>query len=167
MIQYYPAMDPTSFFVRAWRLSQQKSLEHLAREAKLPASILEAIETTDYDCQLSHIESLAQALGIPPAWLFEDPAHFELLFKAEDGEEDKAGVQTWSSTGVDPVLERIVKASRYDRSLYALLTTLLQNGDAKLLRAAEMSLRSLVKQSRQPTIPWQSRPSGHFEPPSD
>jgi len=33
--------------------------------------------------------------------------------------------------------------------------------------AAEMSLRSLVKQSRQATVPWQQRPSGHFEPPSD
>ncbi len=167
MIQYDPAMGPTTFFVRAWRLSQQKSLEHLAMEARLSVSILDAIETTDYDCHLSHIESLAQALGIPPAWLFEDPAHFELLFNAGDGEEDNTGVQPWISTGVDPVLERIVRARRYDRSLYVLLTTLLQNGDAKLLRAAEMSLRSLVKQSRQPTVPWQSRPSGHFEPPSD
>lgn len=165
MIQYYPGMDPTRFFVRAWRLSQQKSSEHLAMEANLSASVLEAIETTDYDCQLSTIESLAHALGIPPAWLFADPAHFELLFKADDGEE--GGIQPGSSTGVDPVFERIVKASRYDQSLYVLLTALLQNGDAKLLRAAEMSLRSLVKQSRQATVPWQSRPSGHFEPPSD
>ena len=54
-----------------------------------------------------------------------------------------------------------------DRSLYVLLTALMQAGDPKLLRAAEMSLRSLVKQSRQATVPWQQRPSGHFEPPND
>lgn len=136
-------------------------------EAKVSASILEAIETSDYDCQLSTIESLAQALGIPPAWLFLDPAHFELLLKADDDEESEGGVRPWNSTAVDPVLERIVKASRDDRSLYALLTALLQNGDPKLLRAAEMSLRSLVKQSKQATVPWLSRPSGHFEPPTD
>ncbi|TKS60400.1 MAG: hypothetical protein EWM72_01438 [Nitrospira sp.] len=53
------------------------------------------------------------------------------------------------------------------RSLYVLLTALIQAGDPKLLRAAEVSLRSLVKQSRQAAAPWQQRPSGHFEPPSD
>jgi hypothetical protein len=30
-----------------------------------------------------------------------------------------------------------------------------------------VNLRSLVKQAKQATIPWQNRPSGHFEPPSD
>jgi transcriptional regulator with XRE-family HTH domain len=167
LIQYDPTMEQTRLFVRAWRLSQQKSLEALAMEANLSASVLEAIEITDYDCALSTIESLAQALGILPAWLFADPAHFKLLFRTDDGEEDEGGEQPWSSPGVDPVLERIVRASGYDRSLYVLLTVLLQDGDAKLLRAAEMSLRSLVKQSKQATVPWQSRPSGHFEPPND
>lgn len=33
--------------------------------------------------------------------------------------------------------------------------------------AAEVNLRSLLKQSRQATVPRQSRPPGHFEPPSD
>jgi hypothetical protein len=65
------------------------------------------------------------------------------------------------------VTDRILAGSRADRSLYVLLTTLMQAGDPKLLRAAEMSLRSLVKQARQATVPWQQRPSGHFEPPSD
>jgi hypothetical protein len=54
-----------------------------------------------------------------------------------------------------------------DRSLYVLLTALMQAGDPKLLRAAEVSLRSLVKQARQATVPWQQHPPGHFEPPSD
>src|SRR5687767_13442322 len=107
LIQYDPTMDQTRLFVRAWRLSQQKSLEALAMEAKLSASVLEVIETTDYDCQLSIMESMAQALGIPLAWLFADPAHFELLFKADDGEEDEGGTQPCSSIGIDPVLERI------------------------------------------------------------
>ncbi|MFO0729744.1 MAG: hypothetical protein U0361_01885 [Nitrospiraceae bacterium] len=51
--------------------------------------------------------------------------------------------------------------------MFVLVTALLQSGDPKLLRAAEVSLRSLVKQAKQATVPWQSRPPGHFEPPSD
>jgi len=65
------------------------------------------------------------------------------------------------------VTERVLRGARHERELYVLLTALLQSGDPKLLLAAETSLRSLVKQARRPTIPWQSRPSGHFEPPSD
>lgn len=157
-------MDSVRLFIRDWRSSQKKTLDQLAIQAGLSTSELEAIETADQDCRLATIESLAQALGIPPAWLFADPAHFELLFKAD---EEESGSQAEVSAEVDPVLERIIKASGYERSLYVLLTALLQSGDAKLLRAAEMSLRSLLKQSRQTTVPWQSRPSGHFEPPSD
>ena len=54
-----------------------------------------------------------------------------------------------------------------DRSLYVLLTAIMQSGEPKLLRAAEVNLQSLVKQAKQATIPWQNRPSGHFEPPND
>ena len=48
-----------------------------------------------------------------------------------------------------------------------LLTSLLRHGEPKLLRAAEVNLRSLLKQARTSTVPWQNRPSGHFEPPND
>lgn len=51
--------------------------------------------------------------------------------------------------------------------LCILLTALLGGGDPKLLRAAELSQRSLVRQSKQATLPWQNRQPGYFDPPSD
>jgi transcriptional regulator with XRE-family HTH domain len=134
--------------IQAWRLSKNQSLESLSALTGLSTSA-------------ATLQTLATALGIPPGWLFDNPQLFRCLFG--DGEdEDEPG-----ATSPDPLTERIVAGSRMDRSLYVLLTTLVQAGDPKLLRAAEMSLRSLAKQSRQATVPWQQRPSGHFEPPSD
>jgi hypothetical protein len=109
------------------------------------------------------LETLAAAIGIPAGWMFGDPKHLELLTTDPDGEVTDAP----GPDALDPVTERILRSARYERELYVLLTVLLRSGDPKLMRAAEASLRSLVKQSRQPTVPWQSRPSGHFEPPSD
>ena len=63
--------------------------------------------------------------------------------------------------------ERILHGKQVDQELYVLLTSLLRHGEPKLIRAAEVNLRSLLKQARTATVPWQSRPSGHFEPPSD
>lgn len=147
--------------IQAWRLSKNHSLTSLSDAAGIPSSLLEQIETAQTDPTAGVLEALAAALHIPPAWLFENPHSFECLFTdAEEFEEPEV-------TEVDPVTSRILAGSRMDRSLYVLLTTLMQAGDPKLLRAAEMSLRSLVKQSRQATVPWLQRPSGHFEPPSD
>ena len=67
----------------------------------------------------------------------------------------------------DPVTGHILRGNRQSQELYVLLTALLQSGEPKLLRAAEVNLRSLVKQAKTTTVPWQSRPPGHFEPPSD
>ena len=95
--------------------------------------------------------------------------HLRFLFPycRTDAQQDGDQVIAVMRTGADPVLERILVAAGHDRSLYVLLTALMQSSDPKLLRAAEVSLRSLVKQSKQATVPWQSRPPGHFEPPSD
>jgi transcriptional regulator with XRE-family HTH domain len=147
--------------IQGWRLSKKRSLESLSDEAGIPLSLLEQIEADQTDPFVSTIEALAVALRIPPSWLFGSPQFFEYLF-AESDEDDKP-----DAAQIDPVTDRILAGSQMDRSLYVLLTTLMQAGDPKLLRAAEMSLRSLVKQSRQATVPWQQRPSGHFEPPSD
>lgn len=147
--------------IQAWRHSKGISLERLAQTAGLPASELEGIEAGDVDPAVSTVESLAAALKIPPSWLFGHPTAFDLLFRDPEGE------GTDCHDHLDPVTERILSGSRMDRSLYVLLTALMQSAEPKLLRAAEMSLRSLVKQSRQATVPWQNRPSGHFEPPSD
>lgn len=155
-------MPNVGTLIRAWRISQQCSEQALAERAGIATSVLEALESEQADPQASTLESLAGALKIPLPWLFIHPTDVDLLCKDDD---EPAPLSTL--TGADPVLERILVAAGHDRSLYVLLTALMQSGDPKLLRAAEVSLRSLVKQSKQATVPWQSRPPGHFEPPSD
>ncbi|MFO0701092.1 MAG: helix-turn-helix transcriptional regulator [Nitrospira sp.] len=147
--------------IQSWRLERKLSLEALSDAAGISPSLLEQIEADQTDPTARILEALAGALCIPPTWLFDSPSSFEYLFTDPDEGEEP------DSTQLDPVTHRILSGSRADRSLYVLLTTLIQSGDPKLLRAAEVSLRSLVKQSRQATVPWQQRPSGHFEPPSD
>lgn len=150
-------------FIQGWRVSRNHSLESLSDAAGIPTALLEQIEANQADPTTGTIEALASALRVPPSWLFDDPQSFKCLFEESNEHE----IEEPSVSQPDPVTERILTGSRTDRSLYVLLTTLLQTGDPKLLRAAEVSLRSLVKQSRQATVPWQQRPSGHFEPPSD
>ena len=147
--------------IRAWRQSKNISVESLSDVAVISPTLLEQIEAQEIDPTLATVQALANAIGIPPAWLFDSPQSFDHLFRDTDGPEEPG------HSDVDPVTVRILTASRLDRTLFVLLTTLMQAGDPKLLRAAEVSLLSLVKQSRQTTVPWQQRPSGHFEPPSD
>ena len=148
-------------FIQGWRLSKNRSIESLSDAAGISTTLLEQIEADQTDPSTNTIQAIASALRIPPSWLFDNPRTFECLFS------DSAEDEVPETSQIDPVTDRILAGSRTDRSLYVLLTALLQAGDPKLLRAAEMSLRSLVKQSRQATVPWQQRPSGHFEPPSD
>ena len=160
-----PTMSADGLFIRAWRVSHQLSIDDLAKKTGIPASTLDALEMDDRDIRLSTIELVARGLGIPAAWLHTDPAEFDLLFKDEGEEADPTcHPAPWRA---DPLFGRIREGSRDHRSLYTLLTALLRTGDSKLIRAAEVSLKSLLKQSRQTALPWQSRPSGHFEPPSD
>lgn len=147
--------------IQAWRVSRGHSIDDLALELNLDIHTIEEIEAEELDPSASTLESLAAALKIPVAWLFTHPAAFQQLFHDADDE------QTAFPAGQDPVTERILAGSRMDRSLFVLLTALIQSAEPRLLRAAEMSLRSLVKQSKPATVPWQNRPSGHFEPPSD
>lgn len=148
--------------VQAWRESRGRSIESLAEQAGLPVSALAAIESGEADPPVSTLDRIATALGVPVSWLHGDPKHLEWLTAADDDESEPA-----SADSIDPVIERILLAARQDRGLYALLTAVLASGNPKLIRAAEMSLRSLAKQSRQAIVPWQSRPPGHFEPPLD
>lgn len=147
--------------IQAWRISRGHSVDDLAAESHLLPHVIEEIEAEEVDPPASLLETLAGALKIPPAWLFSHPTSFRTLF--DDPEEDVKS----TLAGPDPVTERILAGSRMDYSLYVLLTAIMQSGEPKLLRAAEVNLRSLVKQAKQATIPWQNRPSGHFEPPSD
>ena len=146
--------------IQAWRLSRGLSPEYVAGEAGISLGTLDEIETESLDPSTGTLERLASVLKIPVAWLFADPNAFQLLFPESDEPEE-------APDGPDPITERILTGSRIDRSLYVMLTALIQSGEPKLLRAAEMSLKSLVKQSKQSTVPWQNRPPGHFEPPSD
>jgi transcriptional regulator with XRE-family HTH domain len=147
--------------IQAWRISRGHSVDVLAAESHLQPHVLEEIEADVIDPSAALLEALATAMKIPPAWLFSHPTSFRILF--DDPEEDERS----TPVGPDPVTERILAGSRMDRSLYVLLTAIVQSGEPKLLRAAEVNLRSLVKQAKQATIPWQNRPSGHFEPPND
>lgn len=149
--------------IRAWRSSRNCADTALATRGGIPLSVLEDIEAEKVDPPHSVLQALADGLGIPLSWLFVHPSQMDLLCKED---EDDGGFLN-SIEGADPVVERILRAADHDRTLFVLVTALLQSGDPKLLRAAEVSLRSLVKQSKQATVPWQSRPPGHFEPPSD
>ena len=152
---------PIGSQIQAWRASRGFSVDYLATQANLSLQTLEEIEAELVDPSSTTLESLATAMKIPVAWLFTHPSSFRLLFHEPD-EPDSL-----TPDGPDPVTERILTGSRMDRALYVMLTALIQSGEPKLLRAAEMSLKSLVKQSKQSTVPWQNRPSGHFEPSSD
>lgn len=149
--------------IQSWRVSRGHSLSALAARAGLPVDSLEAIEAGQTDPSLSIMEAVATALGVPPSWLHGDPKQLQLLTDDPDGDESESPPLDTT----DPVIERILIAAHHERELYVLLTRLLQAGDPKLIRAAEVSLRSLVKQAKQATVPWMSRPPGHFEPPSD
>ena len=147
--------------IQAWRLSKKQSVAAVAERAGLKADLLEAIEAGELDPPASTLETLAAALGVPVPWLYGDPKHMALLVDADgDGE-------TAPTTDIDPVTERVLLGSREEYELYVLLTAILLSGDPKLRLAVEASLRSLAKQAKQPTVPWQSRPPGHFEPPND
>ncbi len=113
--------------LQAWRLSRGQPTDVLAQKADLPVAIVEAIEAGDLDPPVSTLESLASALQVPVPWLFANPKDFELLF--EQSEEECEGGGPFQLDGVDPVTERIVHGTRYDRSLYVLLTALIQNGN--------------------------------------
>jgi len=149
-------------YIQAWRITRGHSVDDLAVESHLLPHVLEEIEAEEVDPSASQLEALAAVMKIPPAWLFSHPTSFRTLFDDPDMEESSS-----APIGPDPVTERILVGSRMDRSLYVLLTAIMQSGEPKLLRAAEVTLRSLVKQAKQATIPWQNRPSGHFEPPND
>ncbi|MDH5666446.1 MAG: helix-turn-helix transcriptional regulator [Nitrospira sp.] len=147
--------------IQAWRLFQKQSLESVSDLSGLSIDQLEQIEEDQVDPSVTTLQVIAAALRIPPAWLFDSPQSFTYLFT------DSEQLEDFDTSQSDPVTVRILTGSRLNRSLYVLLTTLMEADDPKVLRTAEVSLRSLVKQSRRSAVSWQQRPSGHFEPPSD
>jgi transcriptional regulator with XRE-family HTH domain len=147
--------------IQAWRLSKRQPVTALAERAGLPVESLEAIEAGELDPSASMLETLASAIGVPVSWLYGNPEHLERLLDADER------VESVQAGTVDPVTQRILLGSREEYELYVLLTSILLSGEPKLRLAVEASLRSLAKQAKQPAVPWQSRPPGHFEPPAD
>ncbi|NKB82162.1 MAG: helix-turn-helix domain-containing protein [Nitrospirales bacterium] len=150
-------------YVQAWRQARQYTITALATKSGIEPKVLEAFEAGAIDPPVSMLQTVAQVLAIPLGWLFSSPQSFEALFS--DPDEDETSFSAINNP--DPVTERILLASQHEQEIYVLLTALLQSGDPKLVRAAEVSLRSLLKQARLSAIPWGARPSGHFEPPND
>ena len=146
----------------AWRTSRGLSQGELAARAGLSEAVVQGVEAGTIDPTAGMLESVAGILGVPVSWLYIEPLHLDLLAADEGDEPEEA-----SPSSPDPVLDRMLQARDRDRELYVLLTALLQAGDAKLIRAAEVNLRSLIKQAKQAAVPWASRAPGHFEPPSD
>ena len=157
---------PIVLHVPSWRKIRGYSPEALAERAGLSSATLCAIEGGDLDPPASMLGALATALEIPPGWLFYDPQAIRLL-TADPDEDDAAQEADPLYDSPDPVTQRILQQAGPGRELFVLLTALLQHGDPSLLRAAEVNLRSLLKQVRAATLPWGSRPPGNFEPPSD
>lgn len=141
----------------SWRVARRVAPEELARRAGIDSAHLDAIERGDEDPTTSTLASLASGLGVPPGWVYDDPKRL-LALLGDDGED--AGE-------LDPVTARILAAAGPERTLFTLLAQLVCSGEPRLVRAAEVSLLSLVKQIPKTTVPWESRPPGHFEPPSD
>jgi transcriptional regulator with XRE-family HTH domain len=143
--------------IAAWRMARRLAPDDVAKRAVIALTRLSAIERGEEEASGSEIEALASSLGIPPGWLYDDPKQFLALVES-DGE---------SCIESDPVTARMLAAAGAERALFTLLAQLVWAGEPRLVRAAEVSLRSLVKQIPRTTVPWETRPPGHFEPPSD
>ncbi len=141
----------------AWRMARRAAPDEVARRSGVDPARLDAIEEGDADATGAEIEAIASALGVPPGWLYDDPK--QLLPLIESDTEDQ--------TDTDPVTARMLAAARTERALFTLLAQLVWAGEPRLVRAAEVNLRSLVKQIPRTTVPWETRPPGHFEPPAD
>ncbi len=152
-------------FVQRWRLKRGLSSSDLEKKAGLSQESVQMLESGELDPPASMLDSIAHVFGIPVSWLYGDPDQLETLLR-EHSDGDSEGQEALEGS-VDPVLEQILRAQHSERNLFHLLSVLIQNGEEKQLRAAEINLRSLIKQARVSLIPWENRQPGNFDPPSD
>ena len=146
-----------------WCQAKGLSLADLSRQTGVAMTSLQDFQKGEWDAPLSVITAIAQSLDVPVSWLHSDPRTIQRLWN--DPDEDHPEFPDTSSS--DPIFQRMIQASREYQDIFILLTSILHHGDPKLIRAAQVSLQSLLKQARPTTVPWGSRPPGHFEPPSD
>ncbi len=149
--------------LRAWCQHKGLSVADLSQKTGVDLTGLQHSQQEEWDPPVSVMTTLAQALDIPVSWLHSDPRTIQRLWN--DPDDDNPMLPDPSTT--DPVFQRMTEVYREYQDTYILLTSILHHGDPKLIRAAQVNLQSLLKQARPTSLPWGSRPPGHFEPPSD
>lgn len=159
----YDRLMSISLHINQWCQFRGITLSELAEKTGLSVQTLQSMQHDGLDASVSVFEIIAGNLNIPTTWLYYDPQIIQRLWNEPD--EDSPELPYTSS--FDPLFQRIIQTSRQYRDIFVLLTSILHHGDPKLIRAAQVSLQSLLKQVRPSTVPWGSRPPGHFEPPSD
>ena len=150
-------------YLHTWCQIRELSLDELSDQTGISKAILQSIQAGETDPTLSVLEKISIGLNIPISWLHHSPQTIQRLWNDQD--EDHPSLPDRPSA--DPLFERIFQLSREHQEIFTLLTNLLHYGDPKLIRAAQVNLQSLFKQARNTTVPWGSRPPGHFEPPSE
>ncbi len=146
-----------------WVQIKGLTLKDLSDQTGIPQTLLREIQSGDSDPPLSTLEKISTELQIPLSWLHLSPQAIQRLWNDQDDDDPTLP----ATDSPDPLFERIFQASREHQEVFTLLTNLIHYGDPKLIRAAQVNLQSLFKQARNTTVPWGSRPPGHFEPPSD
>jgi transcriptional regulator with XRE-family HTH domain len=149
--------------IHQWCQVRGITLSELAEKTATESHILQSLQSDPSDISVSVLDTIAGHLHIPTAWLHYDPHVIQQLWN--DPDEDNPELPPASAS--DPLFHRIFQTSREYQDIFVTLTSLLHHGDHKLIRAAHVSLQSLLKQARPTTVPWGSRPPGHFEPPSE
>ncbi len=149
--------------LQQWCDYRQFTQTQLSEKTGIARTTLELIQQGTLDPPLSVLDSIAQQLNIPTAWLHYDPRMIQRLWNDPDDEEPELP----DNPAMDPIFARMIQVQRQHPEVFILLTNLVHYGDPQLIRAAQVNLQSLSKQIRRTTLPWGSRPSGHFEPPSE
>ena len=113
--------------IQAWRRARGNSVTALAKKSGVSLTDIEAIEAGEIDPPVSVLEALAAGLSIPPGWLYSTPTAVKRVLEDPDEENDD-----WLKVdSPDPLLERMIWANQDQRELFALLTALLQSGEAQ------------------------------------
>ena len=159
----YDSPMPAKLYLQQWCQYRQLTLAQLSNHSGIELKNLESINNQNIDPSLSLLETIAKQLDIPTSWLHYDPSVIQRLWNDADEEEPELP----KDHAIDPIFERMIHVRTEHSELFVLLTHLVHHGDQKLIRAAQVNLQSLTKQIRKTTVPWGSRPPGHFEPPSD
>lgn len=150
-------------YLQQWCQYRRVTLAQLSDQTGIELKHIESVQNGGLDPSLSLLDTLATQLHIPTSWLHYDPQVIQRVWN--DADEDEPELP--KDHAIDPVFERMIQVRHEHPELFVLLTNLVHHGDPKLIRAAQVNLQSLSKQIRATTLPWGSRPSGHFEPPSD